>query len=85
MNAMRTNELIRRVLGSDLLSKNLTRVASRGATGGEIAETERRLTYPLSAAFKGVVREWNGLHLDVVRVCGVGEPEEGFETVLSYG
>ncbi len=81
---MRTNEIIRRVLGSALLSKNLSQVPSRGATEIEIANTELQTPHPLSDAFKGVIREWNGLNLDVVRICGVGTPDDGLETVISY-
>lgn len=81
---MRTNERIRRVLASGLLRKDLTRLPTHGASVVEIAETESQLAHPLSDAFKGVVREWNGLDLEVVRVCGVGRPDDGFDAVLSY-
>ena len=84
MKVMRTKELIRRILSSGFLSENYIRVPSRGATDLEIADTERQLSHPLSDTFKEVIREWNGLDLDVVRICGVGTPEGAHETVLSY-
>ena len=41
LKTVRTNELIRRVPGSELPGKNLNRVPSRVATDIEMADTER--------------------------------------------
>jgi hypothetical protein len=68
---------IERVLRANVLKKALTFIPPRGATDMEIAAAGKALPRPLSARHSALLRRWNGMNLDVVRVYGATEtPKE---------
>ena len=70
-------ETIERVLSSALLTKELIRVPSRGASREELDDEVQRLGRPLSLGLRTVLARWNGLDLEVIRLYGVGSVEGG--------
>jgi hypothetical protein len=63
---------ITRVLTTDLLSSELTVIPRRGATDLELAEEQIRLGKQLCSDHIAILRRWNGLDLELVRLFGCG-------------
>jgi hypothetical protein len=64
---------IDRVLRANVLRKGLTYIPQRGATDIEIAAANKALQRPLSTRHTALLRRWNGLNLEVVRLYGATE------------
>lgn len=73
MTAVQT---IERVLKSKILKESLTYVPGRGVTSQELMELSNKLPRTLSEAQLSLLKRWNGLNLDVVRVYGAS-PTDG--------
>jgi hypothetical protein len=58
---------------ANVLKKALTFIPPRGATDMEIAAAGQVLRRPLSARHAALLRRWNGLNLEVVRLYGATE------------
>ena len=69
MNAVET---ISRVLGAGLLVQELTIIPPRGATVKEIREEEVVLGRSLYPDHVAILRRWNGIALEVIRLFGCG-------------
>lgn len=63
-------EAIKRVIESKVLKKSLTYLPGRGATVQELAELSDKLPRPLSTRHLALLKHWNGINLDVVRLYG---------------
>lgn len=70
MSAVRT---IKRVLKAGILLRDLTILPGRGARDVEIRQEELLLGRPLCPDHAAVLREWNGIALDVIRLFGCGD------------
>jgi hypothetical protein len=66
-------DTIERVLRAHVLKKGLTFIPPRGATDIEVAAADNALQRPLSARHAALLRRWNGLNLEVVRLYGATE------------
>jgi len=66
-------EKIQIVLDSGLLAPQLIIVPTRGATEDEIREEEMLLGRPLCPDHLAILRQWNGIALEVVRIFGCGK------------
>jgi hypothetical protein len=69
-------EIIERVLGTKVLHPSLIYVPGRGASAEEIAAVASKLPRALSPAHQGLLRRWNGLNLEVIRIYGTVESRE---------
>lgn len=67
---MTATETIELVLKVRLLRKSLVFVPDRGATEPELVELSKKLSRPLSSMHISLLRRWNGLNLDVIRLYG---------------
>jgi hypothetical protein len=65
-------EKIRAALNSGVLTPELTIVPARGATHDDIESEEAILGRPLCADHVAILRTWNGLALDILRLFGCG-------------
>jgi hypothetical protein len=65
-------ETVERVLGAGLLIPELTIVPPRGATEDEIREEVAVLRKSLCTDHLAILRHWNGIALDVLRLFGCG-------------
>ena len=72
---MSTIEILSKVIRSGILQEELTTIPERGATSEEIAGEELLLDRSLSEQHKDILRKWNGLDLDVLRLFGCGQSE----------
>lgn len=63
-------ETIERVLASGVLTASLVFVPARGATAEELRELSVKLPRALSERHEELLRRWNGLNLDVIRLYG---------------
>jgi len=63
-------DVIERALDAGILIESLTYVPQRGATEGELAKVAGDLRRPLSEGHANILRRWNGINLDVLRVHG---------------
>lgn len=70
MNAIAT---IRKVIDSGILESALVSIPSRGATEQEIADEQRLLRLDLCPDHLQILRQWNGVDLEVIRLFGCGE------------
>lgn len=75
-------ETIERVLDSDILKLSLTYVPGRGATAQELTELSRVLSRQLSTRHLTLLKRWNGINLDIVRLYGA-TPTSGELRALS--
>ena len=66
-------EVIERVLNSGLLTDVLTLIPDDGASAEQIAGEQRHLALPLCDEHLQLLRRWNGLDLEVVRIYGCGD------------
>jgi len=66
---------IEQVICSGVLLEGLTFVPIHGATNAEISAAEVAVSRPISDSHKVLLRRWNGLNLDVIRVFGC-DPSE---------
>ena len=74
---------IERVLAAGVLEPGLVTVASRGATQDELAAEAATLDRRLSADHRAILERWNGLDLDVVRLYGCGQVENGLRRLAA--
>jgi hypothetical protein len=70
MSAVPTIETI---VGTRLLVPELTIIPPRGATDDEIQEEEEKLGRSFCPDHAAVLRRWNGIALEVIRLFGCGE------------
>lgn len=63
-------ETIERVLEAKVLKKSLIYVPERGATEQELAELAKKLPRVLSESHLSLLKRWNGINLDVLRLYG---------------
>ena len=66
-------EVIAKVLDSGVLMPSLLYVPAEGASAEMIAEEERALGRRLSPKHQAVLRRWNGINLEVLRMYGCGD------------
>ena len=69
---MRAIRKIQQVIASGILHEDLMILPTRGATVEEITEEEELIGRPLSAQHTGLLEEWNGIGLEVLRLFGCG-------------
>jgi hypothetical protein len=74
-------ERIRQLLESGVLCAELTRVPDRGATAEEIAETEERVGRALPDPLRHLLSIWNGIDIEILRICGCGNEGRGLATI----
>lgn len=67
---MTATEVIERVLKTNVLKKSLTYVSERGATIQELSELSKHLPRPLSNTHLSILKRWNGLNLEILRIYG---------------
>jgi hypothetical protein len=67
---MKAISKIERVISSGLLRPNLLAIPNGGASLDQIALEESAMSRLLSPIHKGLLRRWNGLNLEVIRVFG---------------
>lgn len=72
INSMKAIAVIERALSAGALEPNLISVPSRGATDEEIEEEEALVGQRLSESHKTLLRRWNGIDLEVLRLFGCG-------------
>ena len=70
MNAV---ERIRAVIQAGVLCPELTLIPRQGATDYEIRHEESLVGRPLCADHREILRHWNGIGLEVIRLFGCGE------------
>lgn len=63
---------IKKILESNILLPELIIIPGYGATEGEIHEEEIRLGRELRSEHIAILRQWNGIALDVIRFFGCG-------------
>ncbi len=73
---MKFIERIKEVVGSELLLKDLMSIPSIGVNDEMISKEEEMLPRSLSNNHRLLLKTWNGIDLDRVRVYGIGETEE---------
>ena len=73
---MRTIKKLQAVIKSGLLIDDLIVIPSRGATAKDIVEEEGLLQRTLSKQHRSLLKNWNGLALEVIRLFGCG-PQAG--------
>lgn len=66
---------IERVIDSGILIEELTVIPVSGATDEMILGEEKKLPRSLSAQHKDILRRWNGINMDIVRLYGCGAVE----------
>lgn len=66
-------ETIKLVLEKRLLPPQLTIIPTRGATEDEIHEEEQALNSRFYADHIALLRKWNGITLDIIRLFGCGK------------
>ena len=66
-------EKIEVVLGTGLLTPQLMIIPARGATDDELRQEEALLGRPLCLDHVAILRRWNGIAMEVVRLFGCGE------------
>lgn len=66
-------QVITRALDSGVLAPDLSYVPAEGASAEMIAKEERALGRRLSPQHVAVLRRWNGLDLEVLRLYGCGD------------
>jgi hypothetical protein len=71
---------VERVLASPLLTPDLVCVPDRGATDAELASV---FNAQQDSSLMTLLRRWNGLDLDVIRIHGVGITSDGLPCVAS--
>ena len=69
---------IKKVLNSELLSKDLSDIPTNGASEAMIKKEEEKLPRKLSLQHKEFLKNWNGANLDFIRVFGVHPVENDF-------
>ncbi|MFI0416533.1 MAG: SMI1/KNR4 family protein [Candidatus Thiodiazotropha sp.] len=63
---------IEQALRSGVLIEDLIVVPQSGATDGMIASEEKKLSRSLSSQHKKLLKRWNGMNIDVIRLYGCG-------------
>ena len=76
-------ETIDAVLASGVLNGNLVVLPPNGATSEELAAAEQELGRPLSDTHRAILRRWNGIDLDVIRLYGVGVVVPGIRPLVA--
>jgi len=75
MAAVATIRKILAALDKGLLSPEMVDVPAGGATNRQIQDEELVLPRKLSSAHVALLRVWNGINLDMLRIYGAGETE----------
>ena len=74
-------DTIRRVLASGLLEPSLLYVPKSGATELELQQLNELLSRHLSAQHAALLRVWNGINLDVIRLYGATSDQGELRTL----
>ncbi len=79
-------ERIESIINSGLLNDGFPRIPRKGATDKMIEEEEKKLNRPLSNHHKQLLKKWNGINLDFIRIYGVHKTENEFikELAIEY-
>lgn len=67
---MSAEYIINKVLMSGILMRELMFIPDRGATEIEISDEESKLPRKLSEQHKNVLKHWNGINMDILRIYG---------------
>jgi hypothetical protein len=62
--------IIEKAIKSGVLVEGLTVIPSAGAANVEIAQEEALLPRPLSDQHKGLLKRWNAMNIDILRIYG---------------
>lgn len=68
--------IIEKAIASGVLIEGLTIMPSRGATDVEIVKEEAALPRPLSKQHREILKRWNGMNMDILRLYGCGNVHE---------
>ncbi len=68
--------IIEKAIKSGVLIDGLTVIPDVGASDAEIAEEEVKLPRPLSDQHKAILKRWNGMNMDVMRLYGCVDVHE---------
>lgn len=71
--AMNAVSRIEKVLSSGVLIPEMLVIPDFGATESEIHEEESNLPRQLSHSHKSLIKKWNGMNLDLIRIYGCGK------------
>lgn len=69
-------EIIERALESKVIKNSLTYVPDRGATSEELSILSKDLPRFLSESHLSILKKWNGINLDMVRLYGASPSQE---------
>lgn len=76
-------ERIKNVIDAGLLDDGFPRIPSEGATDEMIKKEEKKINRPLSKYHKILLKKWNGINLDFIRIYGVHKTENEFINELA--
>jgi len=68
--------IIEKAIKSGVLIEGLTVIPAVGATDIEVAQEEALLPRPLSVQHKAILKHWNGMNIDVLRLYGCANIHE---------
>lgn len=68
--------IIEKAIKSGVLIDGLTIIPDRGASDTEIVEEEKKLPRPLSSQHKAILKRWNGMNMDIMRLYGCADVHE---------
>jgi len=78
---MHASHIIERVLTTDLLHPQLVVIAEDGASDSDLDTAEAQMNCRFSHAFRLLLKKWNGINLDVIRIYGVGNVSAGISPI----
>jgi hypothetical protein len=79
---MKAINVIENVLGAELLIPDMVRLPKSGASDNDINIAEANLQRPLSDQHKTLLRRWNGIGLDVIRIYGCGNSNKSISDIV---
>jgi hypothetical protein len=75
-------EIIEKAINSKVLIESLILIPKVGATLDEIKEEESLLGKPFSDYHKTLLRKWNGMDLDIIRIYCCGKPSNRIKRIF---
>jgi hypothetical protein len=76
---MKAITIIEKAISSCVLLEDMTVIPLSGSSESDIMEEERLLSRSLSSSHKSLLKKWNGVNLDVIRLYGCGSVHEEFK------
>ncbi len=67
---------------SEFLSKSFIHIPQNGASNDDIKNEEDLLGKCLSEDYKVLLKKYNGINLDIIRFCGVGDTEQYIDRLV---